>query len=88
MYGVTPAGYIKIEPSMVNPSIYVSMFQNISARLLVGVVSRGLLQWVVMKLKCGFPRLKGLGKRFLTHAQVPIRRSIFYKSVADEPYGG
>jgi hypothetical protein len=39
-----------------------------------------------MKLKCGFPFLKGLGKRFLTHAQEPIRRSIFCESIADEPY--
>ena len=28
IYGVTPAGYIRIEPSMVSPSIYVSMFMT------------------------------------------------------------
>lgn len=28
IYGVTPAGYIRMEPSMVNPSIYVSMFMT------------------------------------------------------------
>jgi hypothetical protein len=29
IYGVTPAGYIMIEPSIVSPTIYVSMFITI-----------------------------------------------------------
>jgi hypothetical protein len=52
------------------------------------VVDRRFLQWVVIKLKCGFPRLKGVGKRFFTHTHEPIRRSIFCEGTADEHYEG
>lgn len=49
---------------------------DISARVLLCMLNQRFLQWVVMKLKCGFPFLKGLGKRFFTHTQEPFRRSI------------
>jgi hypothetical protein len=57
-----------------------------SDRLPSYVVGQRFLQWVVIKLKCGFPRLKGLGKRFLTHTHEPIRRSIFCEGIVDQHY--